>query len=255
MSLQQFRAEDGLERWSKPMDPILLVLAFVFLVSVLLPTVTPLTPSQISLLSVLNGVVWGVFAVDYVARLYLAPDRKHWFLSHPFNLLIVILPALRIFVIVRVIAISLNELGRARQTRSMPVLIGVAGVLILILVTAAAMAFNAEKKATDPTIDSFGDGLWWAVTTVATVGYGDLTPTTMNGRIIAAALMIIGVGLFGIVTAVMSSWFLGARMDKQHDSEEDRIETLERELLSRLEETQKTINEIKAQLNRDATHN
>jgi hypothetical protein len=67
--------------------------------------------------------------------------------------------------------------------------------------------------------------------------------------------MIIGVGLFGIVTAVMSSWFLGARMDKQHDSEEDRIETLERELLSRLEETQKTINEIKAQLNRDATHN
>lgn len=253
MNLQQFRAADGLQRWSKPMDPILLVLAFVFLVSVLAPTVTTLTPAQTGALNTLNGIVWGVFAVDYVARLYLAPERKKWFWSHPFNLLIVILPALRIFVIIRVLALSLNELGRARQSNSMPVLVGVAGVLVLILVTAAAMAYNSEKESPTANIDSFGDGLWWAVVTVATVGYGDFTPTTNTGRAVAAALMIVGVGLFGIVTAVMASWFLGTRLDKTRDAEAQRIELLERDLLSKLEQTQKTVDEIKARLDRNGT--
>ncbi len=54
----------------------------------------------------------------------------------------------------------------------------------------------------------FGDALWWSVTTVATVGYGDRFPTTTEGRLVAAGLMVAGIGLLAVVTAALASWFV-----------------------------------------------
>jgi voltage-gated potassium channel len=55
---------------------------------------------------------------------------------------------------------------------------------------------------------SLGDAVWWAVTTVTTVGYGDKFPTTVAGRLVAGGLMLLGIALFGILTASLSSFFL-----------------------------------------------
>jgi voltage-gated potassium channel len=71
-----------------------------------------------------------------------------------------------------------------------------------------------------PKIASFGDAVWWAVTTVTTVGYGDLAPVTAMGRVVAVALMIGGITLVGTVTATLASWIVQrvAEEDTAHEA-------------------------------------
>ena len=68
---------------------------------------------------------------------------------------------------------------------------------------------DAERHNPQANITSFGDALWWAVTTMSTVGYGDRYPTTLEGRVIGAGLMLAGIALLGIVTATLASWLIG----------------------------------------------
>jgi voltage-gated potassium channel len=65
-----------------------------------------------------------------------------------------------------------------------------------------------EREVDGSNIKNFGDGLWWATTTVTTVGYGDRFPVTTEGRFLAALLMITGISLIGVITASVASWFV-----------------------------------------------
>ncbi len=67
---------------------------------------------------------------------------------------------------------------------------------------------DAEQNAPGANITSFGDALWWACSTVTTVGYGDRYPVTTEGRIIAVALMIVGISLLGAITASVATWMV-----------------------------------------------
>ena len=92
----------------------------------------------------------------------------------------------------------------------------------------------------DPGIGTFGDSLWWAITTVTTVGYGDVVPETTGGRLVAGALMLAGVSAIPITTSLVVSVFV-ARMQaaqRQHDDRErqdiiERLERIERALEAR----------------------
>ena len=80
------------------------------------------------------------------------------------------------------------------------------------IVYAASLAIlDVERDHPESEIKTFGDALWWASTTVTTVGYGDLHPVTGMGRLVAVALMIGGITLLGIMTATMASWIVAAR--------------------------------------------
>ena len=68
--------------------------------------------------------------------------------------------------------------------------------------------WRVEHDAPGATITTFRDAMWWAVVTTTTVGYGDYTPVTAAGRSIATAVMIVGVGLIGTVSASVASWFV-----------------------------------------------
>ena len=86
----------------------------------------------------------------------------------------------------------------------------------MAIVYAASLAIlEAERGQPHSEINTFGDALWWAMTTVTTVGYGDLSPVTATGRMVAVALMLAGITLLGIVTATLASWIV------QRVSEED----------------------------------
>ncbi|MEZ5093490.1 potassium channel family protein [Nocardioides sp.] len=67
---------------------------------------------------------------------------------------------------------------------------------------------EAERGSPDANIANVWDGIWWAVTTVTTVGYGDYYPTTPLGRLIAVGLMLIGIALIGVVTGSIATWFV-----------------------------------------------
>lgn len=68
-------------------------------------------------------------------------------------------------------------------------------------------------------IKTFGDALWWAATTVTTVGYGDHSPITLQGRLVAVVLMVIGIGVVGAVTASVATWILGRVADERAERE------------------------------------
>jgi voltage-gated potassium channel len=79
---------------------------------------------------------------------------------------------------------------------------------IFVAYISAIQITIAERTVDGSNIKNFGDGLWWAITTVTTVGYGDRYPTTTEGRLIAIALMIMGISLMGVITASVAAWFV-----------------------------------------------
>ncbi|MCA1703451.1 MAG: potassium channel family protein, partial [Actinobacteria bacterium] len=80
-------------------------------------------------------------------------------------------------------------------------------VTVLVTVGVSGLVLAVEETA-DGSIGDFGDALWWAISTVTTVGYGDTVPTTAVGRGLAVILMITGIALFGVVTANLATFIL-----------------------------------------------
>lgn len=151
---------------------------------------------------------WGLFLIDYLVSFALAPRKVRWFFRNLHMLAIVILPVLRplrILRLVTLIGVLQRVAGDALRGRVVTYVIASSGMLVYV---GALAMFDAEKGSPDASIQSFGDALWWAVVSITTVGYGDLTPTTTMGRLIAAGLMIGGIALLGIVTATLASWLV-----------------------------------------------
>jgi voltage-gated potassium channel len=89
------------------------------------------------------------------------------------------------------------------------VLLAAIGTLVL----GAWMVLLFEENAKGSNIHSYPDALWWAIVTVTTVGYGDRYPVTEGGRIVAAVLMLVGIGLIGVLTATVASVFIKEHTD------------------------------------------
>jgi voltage-gated potassium channel len=99
-------------------------------------------------------------------------------------------------------------------------------VLGLIFVC-SGLELAFEKSAHGSTIHNFGDALWWAVVTVTTVGYGDKYPMTAGGRGVAVVLMLVGIGLIGVLTATVASYFVEERSDRDKVELSDRLDRIE----------------------------
>jgi voltage-gated potassium channel len=79
--------------------------------------------------------------------------------------------------------------------------------IAIVVLFAASMAI-LEFERVDGNIKNAEDAVWWSVTTITTVGYGDRYPVTTEGRLVAVALMVVGVGLFGTLSGAAASWFI-----------------------------------------------
>jgi voltage-gated potassium channel len=116
----------------------------------------------------------------------------------------------------------------------------------LIVGVAATLAFTAAVllRLIDPAIGTFPDALWWAVTTVTTVGYGDVVPETGPGRLVAAALMLTGIGLIPLITSVVVSMLVAQRSREAREAE---LRDL-REIIERLEAVDSRLAGIESRL-------
>ena len=179
-------------------------------------------------MQVCDYVIWAVFVADYATRLYLARRRWHFVRTHPLDLLVVIVPTarpLRLLKLARLGAVVGILASRSKRTTHVRVAIAVTGSALVLLVVAAAAMYDAERDAPGSTIRTFGDALWWAATTVTTVGYGDKVPVTDEGRIVAVALMVVGISVLGVVTASVAAWFVDQLRDVR-EAEERKEATL-----------------------------
>jgi voltage-gated potassium channel len=103
----------------------------------------------------------------------------------------------------------------ARVTTPRGAAIVIASASIAITFASAILMTIADHKH----YPSIGSGLWWAVQTVTTVGYGDHTPVTVSGRLVAAFVMLVGIGFLTVITAAITSTFVSRTASEQASSD------------------------------------
>ncbi|MFF2243495.1 potassium channel family protein [Arthrobacter sp. NPDC058130] len=196
------------ETWQKYSEWPLVAAAFIFLAAYSVLVIAEPPEPYAAALAFVMGSTWIAFGIDYIVKLLLAPHRGRWFVRHPLDLLMVVLPVarplrlLRPFTLRRVME---RAPGTAIRTRVMAYVMVSA---ILLIYTVAVSVLHFEKSAPNANITTMGDSLWWAIVTITTIGYGDYYPVTAPGRWAAAALMISGFAVLSMVTAAVSSWLV-----------------------------------------------
>lgn len=170
-----------------------------------------------------DHIIWAIFTVDYIVRFSISNNKKEFFKKNifdliailPFNEVLSIFRASRIFRVARLarltrltkglrlfrafgfLGILKKRLDKFLHTNGFIYVLYMAGALILA--SSIAMSYLENK--------TFGDALWWSIVTTTTVGYGDISPTTPAGRVIAVILMLFGIGLIGMLTGTITTYF------------------------------------------------
>lgn len=111
-----------------------------------------------------------------------------------------------------------------------------AGTALLVLTGALAIT-QAERGAPGSSIANLGDGFWWAMVTMSTVGYGDMYPVTVVGRVVAVGMMLGGIALLGVVTATLASWLVeqvDATTEAEHHATRGQVEEMRAEMRAEL---------------------
>jgi voltage-gated potassium channel len=204
-----------------------MVLALAMIPLIVVPLVVDLPPSLDRAFVAVDYLVWAAFAVEYAVKLYLAPDRWRFFKRNIPDLIIVAVPMLRPLRVLRSVRLlRLLRLARlvafatkgVSEARSILRRRGLSWVLLIVLVlnlVAAALVMTFERDMPNGNTSSYPDALWWAVTTITTVGYGDRFPMSPAGRGVAVVLMVSGIALFGIITASIAAYFVEQKADQQ----------------------------------------
>jgi voltage-gated potassium channel len=236
------RRAELLDRFERATELPLLALALAIIPLLVVPLVVELSDAADRAFFVADWTIWAVFALDLGIRTYLAERRLHYLARHWFDVLIVVLPFLRPLRVLRSArALRLARLGPflARLTVGGRDLLrgrGLQYVLLLAIVAvfACAGAVYLLEDGQGGTIDDPGTALWWAATTVTTVGYGDAVPITAEGRGVAVFLMLLGITLFSWLTANIAAFLV--EFGGQHERTVtlgdlmDKLEALEAEV-------------------------
>jgi voltage-gated potassium channel len=188
-----------------------------------------------AVVSVFFGI-WAVIVIECIVRYVLVEDRRGYYSDR--RLVEPAMVALPLFQMVRLagaerVDVMWKELAEGvlallRHRGLFRVLLAATGLLFL----GAWLVLLFEEKAKGSNIHDYGDAIWWAVVTVTTVGYGDRFPVSAGGRVVAVVLMLIGIGLIGVLTATVASFFV-----QQHTQEStDHVDAAHELLNSRLDD-------------------
>jgi voltage-gated potassium channel len=214
----------------RPYDLAIVVLSAFVLLALAITTLTSIQGPIRTVLEYADYAVCAVFLGDFVHRLKTASSRKRYMLESGWLDLISSIPTIPAFRLGRLTRLfrafkvfrgirSAKHLAdhlmksRVESTVSMMLLVA---FLAVILAAVAVLQFETDLGSNILTAE---DALWWAYATVITVGYGDRYPVTTEGRLVGAVLMIVGIGVYGVITGISAAWFVSPR---KHSSSEKR---------------------------------
>ena len=185
----------------------------------------------------IDWLIWAVFAINLAVgvaggrgpRLHLVLDAVIVVTSFP------LMPDLlsstrlirltRLFRVVRVVAVAGRAVPALRATVGRTGFLYVAGVVLFVVVAGAGILTIVEPETV-----GFWSAVWWALVTTTTVGYGDIAPVSLPGRLIAVVLMVCGISLIASLSASIAAYFVGSDSDQRLQRIETRLERIEQEL-------------------------
>ena len=239
------RSDKRLRRFEEhtawPMMILALVATAVIIVELVVPEKS-LSSGTRAALRAADIAIIAVFAVEYLVRLLLlAPDRWQFVKTHVLDVLVLI-PNLQAFRLLRSVRIlrasrflraglfvgkSVHESKHVLSMGDIPRVLALCGVAVVV---AAGLAFGIERQEPDADITTFGNSLWWAVSTAMTTG-SRLEPVSFEGRIIALVLMLLGISLISAIAGIFASEFVLRRRQGQDMRDVlAKLEDLERRL-------------------------
>ena len=229
--------EAMLERLDRLTELPLLLLAFIMVPVLLGPLIweDSFSTAEKALFRTLDIFIWAVFAADFFLKLAITPSKWSYLRRHWLEALVVLIPFIRPLRIVRLILFSARAI---KATRRRLVNVNFLLVYAIGIVVVAATIVTVTEQGQD-SINSFTDALWWSVVTATTVGYGDMTPVTPVGRGMAVLLMLVGIGLFGGLTANFASTIF--RTD-------DNVEANTEQLLEQMKAMRSDVEELRERM-------
>ncbi len=165
-------------------------------------------------------VIWALFVIDYAIQLSLAESRVRFLKKEWLALLFVVVPFFRPIRAVRGVIFLRQASTRRRESLMVTIPWILAATTTLMMIIMAAAILDVERFAPGGNIHTPSDALWWALTTVTTISYGDKYPVTNEGRLVAAILIIFGLGLLSSLTGYFASWVI----QKVHEASPSKIE-------------------------------
>lgn len=217
----------------------MLVLCLYALGAMGVQVVVNLSPEVRGVLYYADFGVCILFFADFVISFFSAPNRMRYFVTWGWLDLVSSIPAVdvvrwgraaRVLRVVRVLrgfraTKLLASLALQRRAESGFLAASLVALLLVVFSAIAVLQLESDPNANIKTAE---DALWWSITTITTVGYGDRYPVTSEGRLVAAILMSTGVGLFGTFTGFVTAWFIGSGSS----SREDELSALRAEISS-----------------------
>lgn len=223
----------------------ILIFTLIVLGALTVDTVGHLPQEVSTLIRWLDTMACAVFFTDFCVRFFRAQSKRSFMKWGWIDLLASVpyLPGLRYARVARVLRVIRLLRGVRSVQRVMQILFhqkAQTGAASLVLMAFLLVAFSSVsilicEQTGDGNIKTAEDAIWWSVSTLTTVGYGDKVPVTTEGRILAMALMIAGVGMFGGLSGLTAALFLG---------QTDRKPSEVREILARLDALHAKLNTL-----------
>jgi voltage-gated potassium channel len=224
-------------QFAGPYELFMLGLCLFALISMAIDTFLYIDSGSKAVLEWSDTGVCIIFFFDFLTSLWRAENRWRYFITWGWIDLLSSIPSvdllrlgraariLRVFRLMRGVRATrlLTSFILRKRTESAFL---AATLISILIITFSSIAVLQLEVSSDSNIKTPGDAIWWSLVTLTTVGYGDRFPVTTEGRVIGAFLMVTGVGLFGMMSGFIASWFLSP----MHKKEESEIEILRREI-------------------------
>lgn len=195
-----------------------------------------------AILITIDKIIWIIFIFDYVVRLIISDDKKSFIKSNILDL-IAIMPfnsMLRAFRIVKVVKLTrLTRLAKLTKFTRLIAFVGRSlkrckdffntnGFKYMVFISLIVIIFGALGIHFAEGMQ-YKDAIWWSFVTTTTVGYGDISPNTDAGRIIACVLMLVGIGLIGSLTSTITTFFFNVKKNSK-DFKSNQIDNIKNTL-------------------------
>lgn len=208
MSVGRIGRVERRQRWIDATGRWLALLGIAFVLAYTISVLAPeVADAAVVVFNVVFAITWIAFLADAVMRIVLTPRGERWryVWRHPIEMASVVLPVFRALRVVSLLGyLPVLQRRTTEAVRARFVLTAIIYATVYVFFISLAV-LQAERDAPGANITSFGESIWWAVVTLATVGYGDTYPVTVLGRMWAVFLMAGGVAILGVASATVIS--------------------------------------------------